>query len=62
MTYLQTLVVDDSLIAVRKLTSMLNLIGHKVVMTASTGREALAAYESYKPDLVTMDITMPDMD
>lgn len=62
MTYLQVLVVDDSLITVKKLSSMLTALGHKVVRTAATGVEALAAYEAYKPDLVTMDITMPDMD
>ncbi len=62
MTYLQILVVDDSLITVKKLSSMLKALGHKVLCTAATGVEALAAYETYKPDLVTMDITMPDMD
>lgn len=62
MKYLQVLVVDDSLITVKKISSMLGLLGHKVVMTAGTGREALTAYEACKPDLVTMDITMPDMD
>ena len=62
MTYLQILVVDDSLITVKKLSSMLTTLGHQVVRTAATGLEALTAYETYKPDLVTMDITMPDMD
>ena len=62
MTYLQILVVDDSLITVKKLSSMLTALGHKVVRTAASGVEALTAYEAYKPDLVTMDITMPDMD
>lgn len=62
MKYLQILVVDDSLITVKKLSSMLSLLGHKVIMTAGTGKEALAAYESCNPDMVTMDITMPDMD
>lgn len=62
MEFLRILVVDDSLITVKKLSSMLSLLGHKVVMTAGTGKEALAAYEECNPDLVTMDITMPDMD
>src|SRR5665647_1092193 len=62
MTSLQILVVDDSLITVKKLSSMLTALGHRVVHTAGTGQEALIAYESCKPDLVTMDITMPDMD
>lgn len=62
MEFLKVLVVDDSLITVKKLTSMLSLLGHDVVSTAATGQEALTAYEACKPDLVTMDITMPDMD
>lgn len=62
MEQLKILVVDDSLITVKKLSGMLDALGHKVVMTAGTGKEALAAYESCRPDLVTMDITMPDMD
>ena len=62
MESLRILVVDDSLITVKKLSGMLSAIGHKVVMTASTGKEAQTAYKSCSPDLVTMDITMPDMD
>lgn len=59
---LNVLVADDSLITVKKLTGMLEELGHKVVHTAGTGSEALHAYRQYRPDLVTMDITMPDMD
>lgn len=62
MTSLRILVVDDSLITVKKLSGMLTALGHRVVHTAGTGQEALSAYETCKPDLVTMDITMPDMD
>jgi two-component system, chemotaxis family, chemotaxis protein CheY len=62
MTPLNVLVVDDSLITVKKLTVMLQDLGHKVVETAMTGAEGLAAYRRLSPDLVTMDITMPDMD
>jgi two-component system, chemotaxis family, chemotaxis protein CheY len=56
------LVVDDSPIIVRKLTTMLEKLGHRVVQTATTGQEAIAAYKAIKPDVVTMDIIMPDMD
>ncbi len=62
MKSLNILVVDDSLITVKKLSSMLEQLGHKVVMTAATGVQALDAYKTCTPDLVTMDITMPDMD
>lgn len=60
--FFNILVVDDSLIIVQKLRKILEMVGYKVVRTAATGREAIAAYRACKPDVVTMDITMPDMD
>lgn len=62
MDSLNILVVDDSPIITRKLTMMLDLLGYRVVKTAGTGTEAISAYKACKPDVVTMDITMPDMD
>lgn len=62
MDPLKILVVDDSPIIVRKLVVLLEELGHDVIRTAATGAEAIAAYEVCKPDMVTMDITMPDMD
>lgn len=58
---LKFLVVDDSLIIVRKLSVLLEKVGWKVVRTAATGKEAVEAYRACKPDMVTMDITMPEM-
>lgn len=62
METLNVMVVDDSMLATQVLKSALEELGHKVVGTAATGAAALVAYESCNPDLVTMDITMPDMD
>lgn len=62
MDSLKVLIVDDSPIISRKLTMMVELLGYKVVKTAATGTEAIAAYRASRPDVVTMDITMPDMD
>jgi CheY-like chemotaxis protein/CheY-specific phosphatase CheX len=59
---LKVLIVDDSLLTVRTLTGLLTEMGHLVVQTAATGAKALEAYRESRPDLVTMDITMPDMD
>jgi two-component system chemotaxis response regulator CheY len=59
---LSFLVVDDSLITIKKVTAMIETLGHRVIRTAQTGAEALAAYQSCNPDVVSMDITMPDMD
>lgn len=62
MDSLNILIVDDSPIITRKLGMMLEQLGHKIALTAATGREAIAAYRACRPDLVTMDITMPEMD
>jgi len=35
--------------------------GYEVVGEASNGKEAIQKYSELKPDLVTMDITMPEM-
>jgi len=55
------LIVDDSQITVRKLAQLLEDLGYKVVGFAQTGMVALERYRELHPDLVTMDITLPDM-
>ena len=59
---LKVLVVDDSLIIRKKITKLVIKLGHEVVFGAKDGQEAIDKYNEMKPDLVTMDITMPDMD
>ncbi len=59
---LRTLIVEDSPISQTLLRKLLGELGHDVVGVAKTGREAWTAYKTLKPDLVTMDIVMPDMD
>lgn len=59
---LKVLIVDDSLIIRKKITKIIEKLGHEVLFSAKDGQEAIDAYSQYKPDLVTMDITMPDMD
>ena len=55
------MVVDDSLFMRTMITSMLRELGHTVCCEASTGNEAIDNYKLFRPDVVTMDITMPDM-
>lgn len=59
---LNILVVDDSPIIARNLSAALRGLFYNVVKTAANGKEAIDAYRTCKPDLVTMDITMPVMD
>jgi two-component system chemotaxis response regulator CheY len=59
---LKVLIVDDSMIIRKKISKSVESLGHAVVATAQNGNEAIAMYQEFQPDLVTMDITMPDMD
>ena len=59
---LTVMLVDDSLIMLKKLEMMVRELGHEVVHVCKTGLEAVTAYPTIKPHLVLMDITMPDMD
>ncbi len=54
------LVVDDTLKNVKLLADLLAVKGYSVV-TAESGREALAQLEAERPDLVLLDVVMPEM-
>jgi two-component system chemotaxis response regulator CheY len=56
------MIVDDSMILRKKLKKIVEELNYDVVAVATTGREAVDMYDKFKPELVTMDITMPDMD
>ncbi len=56
------LVVDDSIFVTKQITQILSSEGFNVVGTAEDGEQAVAKYHELKPDIVTMDITMPKMD
>jgi two-component system chemotaxis response regulator CheB len=59
----RVLIVDDSVVARRVLARTLSTDpGIEVVGTASNGRVALAKIEQSNPDVVTLDIEMPEMD
>jgi two-component system OmpR family response regulator len=55
------LVVDDEPGITELLSTTLDLAGYRV-STAASGRGALAAVESERPDLVILDVMLPDMD
>ncbi|MGI8510921.1 MAG: response regulator [Gemmatimonadaceae bacterium] len=55
------LVCDDAVFMRTMLGDILQQAGFTVVGEADTGAEAVAKYKELRPDLVTMDIVMPDM-
>jgi|SRR5690625_2532573 len=55
------LVVDDAKFMRVKLSTLLERQNHEIVGMAENGLEAVELYKSTRPDLVTMDITMPVM-
>ena len=55
------LIVDDALFMRVAIGNMLRECGFEIVGEASNGKEAIVLYEQLKPDLVTMDVTMPIM-
>jgi signal transduction histidine kinase/CheY-like chemotaxis protein/ligand-binding sensor domain-containing protein len=58
---LQVLVAEDNPVNQLLVTKLLGKLGHQVV-TASTGREAVQRYEAAVPDVILMDVQMPEMD
>lgn len=56
------LIVDDAVFMRMKLKDILEKNGYSVLGEAQNGLEAVEKYKTEKPDLVTMDITMPEMD
>ncbi|WP_374515839.1 response regulator [Niveibacterium sp.] len=59
---LKLMIVDDSNIIRSKITRTLTQHDMQVVATASNGEEAVKLFGAHKPDVVTMDLTMPRMD
>lgn len=56
------LIVDDAVFMRMKLKDILEKNGYEVAGEAQNGQEAFDKYQAEKPDLVTMDITMPEVD
>ena len=56
------LVVDDAAFMRKVLSDALTAGGHEVVGEAADGNQAVAQYQELRPDLTTLDITMPDKD
>jgi two-component system chemotaxis response regulator CheY len=55
------LIVDDAAFMRMMIKNIVTKNGYEVVGEAENGQVALELYKQHKPDLVTMDITMPEM-
>ena len=56
------MIVDDAAFMRITIKNMLKRSNHEVVGEAENGLVAIERYKELKPDIVTMDITMPEMD
>lgn len=59
---MKVLIADDAAFMRMILKDILTKNGHEVVGEAGNGVEMLQKYEETQPDIVTLDITMPEMD
>jgi len=55
----KVLIVDDAKIMRITIRRAMESLGHEVVAEASSGYSGIEQYKLFKPDFVTMDITMP---
>ncbi len=56
------MIVDDSKFTRKMLSDILTEKGHQIVGEAENAKEAVELYEKLKPDLVTLDIIMPEIE
>ena len=58
----RVLLVDDSTYMRVKIKSLVEKLGYQVVGEGSNGKEGVEKYKMLRPDILLMDITMPEMD
>ena len=58
----RVLVVDDAAFMRKMVSDALTKGGHEVVGEAGNGVEAVSQYQALKPEVTTLDITMPEKD
>ncbi|MFD0679138.1 MULTISPECIES: response regulator [unclassified Paenibacillus] len=55
------MIADDSMFMRLMIKNILLDLGHEIVAEASNGLEAVSLFIQHSPDLITLDITMPEM-
>ncbi len=58
----KVLIVDDAAFMRVSIKNMLTKNGFEVIGEAENGKVAIQKYQELSPDIITMDITMPEMD
>ncbi len=58
----RVLVVDDAVFMRKMVSDALSKGGHEIIGEAANGQEAVQQFQSLKPEVTTLDITMPEMD
>ncbi|HLV33305.1 MAG TPA: response regulator [Chitinispirillaceae bacterium] len=57
------IVIDDSIFLIKQIVDFFEKqLNFQVVATGNDGNDAVELYKKYKPDLITLDITMPNKD
>jgi two-component system chemotaxis response regulator CheY len=59
---MKLMIVDDSMVIRNKIARENSLEGITKIVSAKNGKEAVELFRNIMPDLVTMDLTMPEMD
>jgi two-component system, chemotaxis family, chemotaxis protein CheY len=58
----RVLIVDDAAFMRKMLGDVLAKGGHEVIGEGANGAEAITQFQSLRPDIMTLDITMPEKD
>jgi len=57
------IIIDDSKYLIKKMVEFFEKdVGYKVVAEGYDGNEAVSLFQEHQPDLITLDITMPNKD
>lgn len=59
---MDVLICDDEPLARERMARLVTHLGHQVVAQVTNGRQALEAVQQWHPDIVMLDIRMPEMD
>lgn len=58
----RVLIVDDAMFMRKTIKRILEGNGYDVVAEAENGYQALSLFEQHRPDIISLDITMPELD